>query len=81
MFLTGNACDTDLVLTHRNTCYVIPANAVQTLMCSDEWISVFMTGSVTPIALVNTGYLMTIQTPVNEHDTFISGPTATVNLM
>jgi len=68
MLLTGTACNTDLVLMHRNTCYVIPVNAVQTLACSDELISVFTTGSVTPVVLVNTGYLQTIWTPVNEHD-------------
>jgi len=48
MLLTGTACSTNLVLMHWNTCYVIPVNAVKTLACSDERISVFTTGSVTP---------------------------------
>ena len=81
MLSTGTACNTNLVLMHKNTCYVIPVNAVHTLACSDEWISVFMTGSVTPIALVNTGYLQTIHTPVNEHDTCICEPKAMAKLM
>jgi hypothetical protein len=81
MLLTGTACNTDLVLMHRNTSYVTPVNAVQTFVCSDEWISVFMTGSVTPIALVNTGYLQTIQTSFNEHNTFICEPKAMAKLM
>jgi len=81
MLLTGTSCNTDLVLMQRNTCYVIAVNAVQTLACSDEWISVFMTGSVTPIALVNTGYLQTIQTPVKEHFTFTCEPKAMAKLM
>jgi hypothetical protein len=68
MLLTGTSCNTDA----QNTCYVIPVNTVQTLTCSGEWISVFTMGSVTPIALVNTGYLQTIQTPVNEHDFHMS---------
>jgi hypothetical protein len=81
MLLTGTACNTNLVLMHRNTCYVIPVNVVQTLACSDKWISVFTKGSAIPIALVNTGYLQTTQTPVNEHDTCICESKAMAKLM
>jgi hypothetical protein len=80
MLLTGTACNTDLVQIHKITCYVIPVNTFQTPACSDEWISVFTTGSIKPIALVNTGYLQTIQTPVNKHNTFIFEPKAIMKL-